>query len=955
MSSEYGDGPTPSEIVRATSFGDAITSLRDGVCAPGSLDVAYDRLDLEERLFRGPAGNTGEHPPRQYIFVRNFRLKYRIASGGMGSVYLAWCPSAERNVAIKVLHDFDGHQTDVRLLDEARSLARVSHLNVVQIFEVDDAAVWTIAVAGEEKRAPSVGRVAMIVMEFVDGRTLEEWLLERPPWRVITAVFLQVAHGLAEAHRQGLLHCDVTPRNVLVCVDETADPRVTAPTAKLIDFGLSRSIPDRSGDSTPGTSAGAGPLAAAAADPASQNDSAPHLLVDVICGTAGYAAPEQLERGQRIDARSDIFGLCAAMWHALATELPYDPAVLRPGTTVEARSPLTIRREAWPRRLPGWLCELLMRGLHLDPKRRPASMTVLIRELERRLSWRQRMIGWFLVPLASATAALALAFGLSYQPLPAPFGPRDPGVELVWHASRQQTIAESVARADPAVRDAWPELLHAIGEFAAAWERMRGEIRVGAANEWTIEMKRFAGGCLLEARNEFDQILRAIAVSAEQTDARNWDLRIHRWLVGLRPPTACQIPRYAVSQISRNPAADTEPWREHYARGYQHYLEHELDAAAHALDQAMAAATNPVGRARIHFRLALIELDRSRIDAGLAHLHDVLRLTAEDGDTYLRFYALKYLVERSPDPVASIGHYLDALGLIDRMFEGASAEQVAVSQLHVSAVWAVHRAEHGGRFDRCPIDCDTVTRPRHSCPTPSERAMRARLCQQDLLDLAEEASPESRDVQCLVARTRAELLLDRGETSAAEKVALAASSLDDLAAPRTWYPKLYETLARIQIVQGRHADAEVSLRRAVTALITRGEGRGADALNALRLLFALAADREDPVAARAFGEQAWAVLEGHDIQAHVATAIEVLGRLGELYVTSPAVQDDDRGILLLTRGLELAAGSELDDELKRVAAEMHMLLAQARVRKGRLSDAEAGTATGRLGFGRRTD
>lgn len=951
MSSERGEGPTPSDFARATAFGNAITSLRDGVCAPGSLDVAYDKLILEDRLFKSPVATTDEQPPRQCIFIRNFRLEHRIATGGMGSVYLAWCSAAKRHVAIKVLHDFDGHHTGIRLLEEARALARVNHRNIVQIFEVDDRATWTIASEGKESQALAVGRTAMIVMEFVAGQTLESWLVARPPWRVVVAVFLQVARGLAEAHRRGLLHCDVTPRNVLVCGVAAEDARTAVPTAKLVDFGLSRAV-EPTGAATAERDGGAPLTGDVKPSKAAQTeDSSPHLLVDLICGTAGYAAPEQLERGQRIDARSDVFGLCAAMWHALAGDLPYDPVVLRPGTTVEARSPLTIRRAAWPRQLPRWLCDLLVCGLDLSPSRRPANMATLIRELERRLSWRQRMIRWVGVPLASATVAVSVAFLASYQPLPAPFGRGDPGVEQVWHADRQQQLTARVERADPGLRDAWPEILHAITEYVAAWVRMRETIRASAASEWTIEMKRFAGECLLESRGEFDQILRAIDASGERSDAKDWDLRIHRWIVGLRPPVACQIPRYAVSRVAHGPAASSEPWREHYARGYQHYLEHDLDAAVRAFDRAMEAAnTDPVGRARIHFRLALVDLDRSRIDAALGHLHDALRLTAEDSDAYLRFYALKYLVERSPDPVAAIGHYLDAVGLVARTFEGAPVVQAAVGELHVSAVWAVRRAADAERFERCPIDCDSVSRPRRSCVPLVDRDERAHACAQDLLDLAEEVSPGSQELAQNVARARAELHLGRGELAAAEQVARAAIARNDPDRPRTWYPGLYETIARIQLTQERHGDAEASLRRCLSALKARGEA-GAMRLNVLRLLFALSMNRDDLSAARDAGEQAWTILEGHNLRIHIADAVEILGRLGELYITNPAAQDDDRGVVRLLRGLELAAGVDLDETHTQIVAEMHMLLATVWLRKGRLPEAESALGAG-LGLAR---
>jgi len=194
-----------------------------------ALDIAFEKLTGELRLFPGEALAA-----RPFLAVEEFHLRRRIGAGGMGSVYLAWSESLRREVALKVLHaDFEGSQRR-ELLQEARNLAAVRHPNVVQVHQIKSRARWTVVRPPDDPGPRQDGFTDIIVMEYVEGQTLLEWLEPGPSWRAIVDVFVQAARGLAAAHEAGLLHSDVTLRNILVDATDTA---------RLIDFGLSHPSP----------------------------------------------------------------------------------------------------------------------------------------------------------------------------------------------------------------------------------------------------------------------------------------------------------------------------------------------------------------------------------------------------------------------------------------------------------------------------------------------------------------------------------------------------------------------------------------------------------------------------------------------------------------------------------------------------------------------------------------
>ncbi|MGC4116383.1 MAG: protein kinase [Myxococcales bacterium] len=314
--------------------------------------------------------------PRGAAVGRYFVLDL-LGEGGMGTVYSAYDPELDRKVAIKLLKlgDETPETARARLQREAQAMARLSHENVLSVFDV-----------GVHQQA------LFLAMELVEGTTLRDWLAakKRAP-REALALLLAAGEGLAAAHAAGLVHRDFKPENVLV--DRTGRVRVT-------DFGTARVVEERPSPEP----AMAAALAPFAAGPIS--GSVP-TVAGAIVGTPAYMAPEQLAGGAT-DARSDQFAFCVALWEALVGERPFaglDLQALRHAVLV-APPP------APPRSLPFHLRRALARGLSRRPEDRFASMAELLAALRRDPVARA---GRAALALVAACAALGLPAYLAWQ------------------------------------------------------------------------------------------------------------------------------------------------------------------------------------------------------------------------------------------------------------------------------------------------------------------------------------------------------------------------------------------------------------------------------------------------------------------------------------------------------------------------------------------------------------
>ena len=281
--------------------------------------------------------------------VQRYEILRRLGAGGMGVVYEARDYGLGRLVALKVLRPHGaGSAYQHRLLREAQAMARISHPNVVTVYDF----------------GAFEGRL-YYAMELNEGGTLRDWVKERPRSpREIAQVYLHAARGLAAAHAAGLVHRDFKPDNVLI--DSAGRVRVA-------DFGLVRvATLEERGPGEP---------------------SAGQTGADAIVGTPGYMAPEQL-LGRPTDARADQFSFCVALFEALYGQGPFHAKGGGDAETrvVEAVAILTgAVRSPTKRRVPGWLRRVVLRGLCVDPASRWPSLDVVAGLLDRGLRRRRRV------------------------------------------------------------------------------------------------------------------------------------------------------------------------------------------------------------------------------------------------------------------------------------------------------------------------------------------------------------------------------------------------------------------------------------------------------------------------------------------------------------------------------------------------------------------------------------
>ena len=259
-----------------------------------------------------------------------YRLKRPLGHGGMATVYLGHDSELDRPVAIKVLaENLTGDETfRRRFLREAQLAARLSHPNVVSVYD-----------AGEQ----ADGR-PYIVMEHVDGETLADVLRKRGPLPADEAATLaaQACRGLAHAHAAGLVHRDVKPQNLLLRRDGTL---------KVADFGIARAA-----EGTALTEAG------------------------TVLGTAAYLSPEQA-LGQEATPAADVYSLGAVLYELLTGRPPYQLESLADLAARQAEGAITPVSEL-ATGIPQRVEDAVMRSLARNPAYRPTSAGELARELE---------------------------------------------------------------------------------------------------------------------------------------------------------------------------------------------------------------------------------------------------------------------------------------------------------------------------------------------------------------------------------------------------------------------------------------------------------------------------------------------------------------------------------------------------------------------------------------------
>ena len=228
-----------------------------------------------------------EAPPA----LPDFEIVGELGRGGMGIVYKARWRSQNRVVALKVIRkDRLQHDEAVRRFRrEAQAAARLHHPNVVSVFDSDHS-----------------GDTHYLVMEFVDGVTLERLIEQQGPLSVAQACdfMRQAAHGLQHAHEQALVHRDIKPSNLMITPPPSGNGGDSRALVKILDMGVARLL-----------QLAAGPIPGESFSTLTQGGA--------VIGTADYIAPEQLEDPHGADIRADLYSLGCTFYYLLTGQVPF--------------------------------------------------------------------------------------------------------------------------------------------------------------------------------------------------------------------------------------------------------------------------------------------------------------------------------------------------------------------------------------------------------------------------------------------------------------------------------------------------------------------------------------------------------------------------------------------------------------------------------------------------------
>jgi serine/threonine protein kinase len=268
--------------------------------------------------------------PKKVTQVGDFRIEKKLGQGGMGTVFLATQVSLDRKVALKTLSPEFAKKEDFvkRFLREARSMARLQHPNVVQVYAAD-----------------SASGVNYAAIEFIDGRSMQGWMNELKQLSVGDAlhVTLVCADALKHAHDENMIHRDIKPDNILV---------TSKGVVKVADFGLAKAVDEDVSMTQSGTG----------------------------LGTPLYMAPEQARNAKHVDKRSDIYALGSTLYYFLTGKLPFTGENTLELIVAKEKGSFTHARKLNPQ-IPERLDLMIDKMLMKDPNHRYGDCGDIMRDL----------------------------------------------------------------------------------------------------------------------------------------------------------------------------------------------------------------------------------------------------------------------------------------------------------------------------------------------------------------------------------------------------------------------------------------------------------------------------------------------------------------------------------------------------------------------------------------------
>ncbi len=262
--------------------------------------------------------------------IGDFELKKKLGKGGMGEVFLAKQVSLDRLVALKTLSKDLAKKDDfvARFLREARSMAKLDHTNVVKVYAVD-----------------SFKGVHFAAIEYVDGRSVQDWLNKLKKFSVGDAVHVAMAsaEALRHAHEQNMVHRDIKPDNILL---------TSKGVVKVADFGLAKVLDEDVSMTQSGTG----------------------------LGTPLYMPPEQARSAKTVDQRSDIYALGATLYHMLTGKLPFLGGTALELIMAKETGKYETARKICPE-IPERLDLIIDKMMAKDPKHRYADCAEVLNDL----------------------------------------------------------------------------------------------------------------------------------------------------------------------------------------------------------------------------------------------------------------------------------------------------------------------------------------------------------------------------------------------------------------------------------------------------------------------------------------------------------------------------------------------------------------------------------------------
>ena len=513
--------------------------------------------------------DVGGAPLSRGMQISRYVILDLIGSGAMGMVYRGYDPDLDRKVALKLLRpgvaEADASLLKARLFREAQAMARLVHPNVVAIHDVGVAEGFVF-----------------LAMDLIEGRSLRAWLAEHPrkPREILDA-YLQAGRGLSAAHRAGLVHRDFKPDNVLVD---------SGSRALVGDFGLAQLD---------------GPVQASPV----QTPPAPiSRLTDagVTLGSPAYMAPEQFQGGV-VDARSDIYAFCVALWEGLWKEHPF-----RAGTLVELRQEATAGHVRVDRPLagvPARVRRALVRGLSPRPQDRFATMDELLDALSP--DGRRRIAAVAALVALVAVVGVAVGRELSARaPLCKGGAPR---MAMLWNDAGRKAVADGfTASKSPIAAETWERVRPLLDDYSSRWAALHDDVcaetRVrGSQSESMLDLRM---NCLDVRYGELRALINVFR-AADRSTVEN----AVRAASGLRTLGPCSD---RAALLSAMPPPDdpvaaklVESARENLARSHAQWQAGHYGEALPLAEEAVKTAKEaryPPAEAEALFELAMTQL-----------------------------------------------------------------------------------------------------------------------------------------------------------------------------------------------------------------------------------------------------------------------------------------------------------------------------------------------------------